>query len=221
MAERLHVLMMDMVGSASLPDRAAATRRLEEAIGRTNQKFAEDLFAPFEVTRGDETAAVLQSIARAYDMMTAISEAMYPVTFRSVLVYDELTAGLETRRSSVIDGPAFYRADEMMEALKKTQKTFSLSSSQEDLDEPIEALVNLLQWRWNEMTDLQRRIVRLYQQERNQSRVGEKLGRSQQQVSHALHATRWELIDAAEVAVRHLLELLDRRIAAARQESGR
>jgi len=214
---RFYVLMMDIIGSARLPDREAVTRRLEEVIAATNRAFGDDLFAPFEVTRGDETAAVLHSAAHAYDIMAGISEAMAPVRFRSVLVFDELTAGLDTRRSSVIDGPAFYRADDMMRALKKTQRTFALCSGDEELDGPTEALVNLLQWRWAEMTDLQRRIVRLYQQERNQSRVGQKLGRSQQQISYALNATKWELVDAAESAVRHLFRLLEQRRATVTQ----
>jgi DNA-directed RNA polymerase specialized sigma subunit len=98
-----------------------------------------------------------------------------------------------------------------MSVLKRTKRTFCLASGQSELDEAAEVLVNLLQWRWNEMTDLQRKIVRLYQKERNQLKVGEMLGRSQQQVSHSLIATKWELINSSEAAIRHLLELIDRK----------
>ncbi|MFQ5839471.1 MAG: SatD family protein [Candidatus Methylomirabilales bacterium] len=221
MPNRFYVLLIDIVRSARLPNRAAATERLEAANGKANTAFADDLFAPFEITRGDESAAVLTSVARAYEMVSSLSDTMQPVTFRSVLVYDELTAGLDSRRSSVIDGPAFYRANEMMQALKRTQKTFALAIGHEELDGPTEALVNLLQWRWSLMTDLQRQIVRLYQQDRNQSRVGAQLGRSQQQISHALNATKWELIDAGEAAIRHLFRLIDRRNTASQQEGGK
>jgi hypothetical protein len=210
---KLYVLVTDVVGSSQLADRAALTGRLQEAAHWINGEHSDALFARLEITRGDEMSAVLKSVSGAYDLMSALEQTLYPVRFRSVLVYDELTAGLETRRSSIIDGPAFYRSHEKLANLKKTKKTFALSSGQAELDEAAEVLVNLLQWRWNEMTDLQRQIVRHYQQEKNQLRVAELLGRSQQQISHSLIATKWELISSSEGAIRHLLELIDRRNA--------
>jgi|GEM_PF-1082810 hypothetical protein len=208
---KYYVLVSDVVGSSQLPDRASLTAKLQGALGAINSEHAEHFVAPLEITRGDEMAAVLRSVCSAYDIMAALEDALYPVRFRSALVFDELTAGLETARSGIIDGPAFYVAHEQMSVLKRTKRTFCLASGQSELDEAAEVLVNLLQWRWNEMTDLQRKIVRLYQKERNQLKVGEMLGRSQQQVSHSLIATKWELINSSEAAIRHLLELIDRK----------
>jgi hypothetical protein len=208
-ARRLFVLLLDMVASAKLADRDSATRSFARASRRANLAHAHELFAPLQVTRGDEAAAVLSSVRQLYDLMAALSEEMHPVRLRYVLVLGELTAGLQTRRSGVIDGPAFYRADETMRRLKRSQKTFALSTGRPDLDEPAEALVNLLQWRWSDMTPLQRKIVRLYQREGTQADVGRRLRRTQQQVSNALRATRWELLDAAEAAARGLFERID------------
>jgi hypothetical protein len=210
---KLYVLLSDVVGSSSLPDRADLTARLQKASERVNDEHRNDLFANLEITRGDELAAVLRSASNVYDVLMVLEEELYPVRFRSVLVYDELTAGLETRRSSVIDGPAFYKAQDKMAALKRTRNTFSLASGQAEFDEAAEVLVNLLQWRWNEMTELQRQIVRNYQDVRNQQKVAELLGRSQQQISHTLIATKWELINSSEGAIRHMLQLIDRRNA--------
>lgn len=210
---KLYVLLSDVVGSSSLPDRADLTARLQTASERVNEEHRNDLFANLEITRGDEMAAVLRSASNVYDVLMVLEEELYPVRFRSVLVYDELTAGLETRRSSVIDGPAFYKAQDKMGALKRTRNTFSLASGQAEFDEAAEVLVNLLQWRWNEMTELQRQIVRNYQDVRNQQKVAELLGRSQQQISHTLIATKWELINSSEGAIRHMLQLIDRRNA--------
>ncbi|MDY7094789.1 MAG: SatD family protein [Acidobacteriota bacterium] len=210
---KLYVLLSDVVGSSSLPDRADLTARLQKASERVNDEHRNDLFANLEITRGDEMAAVLRSASNVYDVLMVLEEELYPVRFRSVLVYDDLTAGLETRRSSVIDGPAFYKAQDKMSALKRTRNTFSLASGQAEFDEAAEVLVNLLQWRWNEMTELQRQIVRNYQDVRNQQKVAEMLGRSQQQISHTLIATKWELINSSEGAIRHMLQLIDRRNA--------
>ena len=210
---KLYVLITDVVGSSQVADRAELTRKLQSAAEQVNQDHADDLYAPLEITRGDEMCAVLSSLSCAYDLLSTLEENLHPTRFRSALVYDELTAGLETRRAGVIDGPAFYRARELMGQLKKSKKTFCLGTDQPEQDEAAEVLVNLLQWRWNEMTDLQRQIVRLYQYEKNQLRVAELLNRSQQQISHSLIATKWELINSSEGAIRHLLELIDRRNA--------
>ena len=211
MAEKYHVFMIDIIGSAKVPDRDALSRTLDLAISRINAEYPYDYWAPLEVTKGDEVAGVLVSMARVYDMIDTLSQALYPVMFRCVLVFDQLDAGVDTRRSTVIDGPAFHRADQLMRGLKKTQKTFTLSSGEEELDAATEALVNFLLWRWNNLTELQRRIVRVYQQERNQSRVADILQRKQQQVQHTLDVCKWQLIDGAEKAVRGLFEIIDRR----------
>lgn len=210
MAEKYYVMMIDIVGSSKLPDRDTLIKKLDAAISQVNTAYSKDLWAPFEVTKGDEVAAVLTSVARAYEMIDIFSEVVFPVALRSVIVYDELTAGLDTRRSTVIDGPAFYRGNRMMIKLKKTQKTFALRSRHKELDEATEALVNFLLWRWNNLTKLQRQIVQLYQQERNQSRVAKMLNRKQQQVQNTLEACKWQIIDDAENAVRYLFQFIDR-----------
>ncbi|MEM9291303.1 MAG: SatD family protein [Acidobacteriota bacterium] len=207
---KFYVLLADIMGSSRHRDRAALTDSMQSAVEHINERHQADLFAPLEITRGDEMAAVFTSIHGLYSALSELERNLHPVRFRSVVVYDELTAGLDSGRAGVMDGPAFYRARERMTLLKRSRTTFALSSGQKDLNEPAEVLVNLLQWRWSEMTKLQREIVRLYQVERNQLKVAEALGRSQQQISHSLIATKWELIDQSEVAIRHLLELVDR-----------
>lgn len=211
MADAYYVMLIDIIGSARLKDRRTLSHRLGSALSRVNKEYADDCWAPFEVTRGDEMAGVLTSLARAYDIVDTFGNALHPVTFRSVIAFDELDTGLETRRSTTIDGPAFHRADQMMRRLKKTQKVFALSSGQEELDPAVEALVNFLLWRWASLTSLQRRVIRLYQQERTQSRVADLLNRKQQQIQHTLDACRWQIIDEAEKAVRGLLGVIDRR----------
>ncbi len=198
------VLLLDVVGSSGLVARDALTALLTATIEQANGQFHADCWAPFEITQGDEVAAVLTSASRVYEMVDLFRDALAPVEVRAVLVLDRLSAGLETRRSTIIDGPAFYRADQVMEELKKTQKRFALAGAGDLLDEATAALMNFLLWRWQDLTELQRKIVRLYQQEKNQTRVADLLGRKQQQVQSSLDACRWEIIDGAEAAVRKL-----------------
>ena len=64
MAKDFFVLLVDLIRSAKLPNRAAATSRLQKANAKANQAFADDLYAPVEITRGDEAAGVLRSVGR-------------------------------------------------------------------------------------------------------------------------------------------------------------
>lgn len=206
---KFYVLLVDVIGSSQMADRAALTDQLQALQTRINGQNQSFLYAPLEITRGDEMAAVLESVSPIYDILSEIDDALYPVRFRSVVAYDRLTAGLGSRRSSILDGPAFYTAHDRMRELKRSKQTFALSSGHDGFNGPAEVLVNMLQWRWSQMTELQRKIARLYQVEGNQLKVGELLGRSQQQISHSLIATNWELLKASESTIRDVFANID------------
>ncbi len=206
---KAYALLFDVIESSQHPDRAELTRKLQHCVECINDEFRGDLFAPLEITRGDQLATVLWRVGSLYHLLARVDELLHPVRFRSVVAYDALTAGLESGRAAVIDGPAFYTAHEKMQQLKRGKRSFGLSSGQSAINDSAEVLVNMLQWRWSQMTELQRKIVRLYEVEGNQLKVGALLGRSQQQVSHSLIATNWELIQHGTAAVQDLFQLID------------
>ncbi|MCK4761000.1 MAG: hypothetical protein KAW12_02300 [Candidatus Aminicenantes bacterium] len=204
MAEKYYVMLMDVIGSTALPNRDEVTEKLNTAMGCINNTYDKDFLAPLEITRGDEVAGVLKTSVNTYNIITIFREALFPVDIRTILVYDILRSGLNSRRSSIIDGPAFQQGNYMMIRLKKTQKNFTLNTGQQELDRTIEALMNLVLWQWSTFTPLQQEIIRLYQEVRNQKEVAKQVERTQQQVQRTLAKCRWELIDAAEKAVKGL-----------------
>lgn len=211
MAVFASVLLLDLVGSSELADRQAATDRVQAAQQTVNRHFEGHWLAPLETTRGDETAAVLHYAAPAYDVVRSMADAIHPLRLRAVLVYGELVAGIDTGRAAIIDGPAFQRADETMENLKSGLRLCSFQTATPGLDRPASALGNLLLWNLAQLTDLQRRVLRLYQEIGNQVEVARLVGRSQQQVSATLRASGWELIDEGERALREMLAESDHR----------
>lgn len=215
---KYYVLIMDIIESSKFQDRNVLTGKLDTATSRLNSSYSMECFAPFEITRGDEVAGVLTSISRAYEMIKVFREEIYPADIRSVIVYDELKAGLETKRSTIIDGPAFYRGNDTMVELKKTQKTFAIATHVKETDETLDALMNLLLLQWNNLSPLQRKIISLYQQERNQLKVAEMISRKQQQVQQTLYSCKWEIIDSAEKAIMHLFKLIDEANGTARKD---
>jgi len=208
--KKFYAVIIDVVESSKVKDRYRLTEKMEKALLKVNEKFQKDCYALFEITRGDEVAAVLKSIENTYDIISLINEIISPEIIRTVIVYDELNAGLKSHRSSVIDGPAFYKANKLMQNLKKTQKTFTLKTSGNDRDRMIESLINLLLWQWDNFTDKQKRIIRLYQKYRNQKKVAEKIQRTQQQVQSTLETCRWELVNNAESTLREMFKSIDK-----------
>ncbi|MCK5058073.1 MAG: hypothetical protein KAT34_15580 [Candidatus Aminicenantes bacterium] len=211
MSAKYYVMLMDVIGSSDLPNRDEVTEKLEKAMASVNATCKDDFLAPFEITRGDEVAAVLTSIANTYDIITIFRETLFPVGMRTTLIYDELISGLGSRQSSIIDGPAFHRGNSQMLNLKKTQKTFGLNTGQPELDQGAAALLNLLLWQWNNFTPLQQNIIRLYQEIKHQGKVAKIIRRTQQQVQFTLEKCRWELIDEAEKTIRRMLLNIDKK----------
>jgi hypothetical protein len=198
------VLLMDIVGSSKIADRGRLTTCLTKTISSANRAFASQCYAPFEITKGDEVAAILNRADSVYDMILFFGDRLAPVKVRSVVVFGELSAGLETRRSTIIDGPAFYRADESMRRLKKTALWVSFSTRHGELDRVIEILINLILMKWYSFTHLQRTIIRAYQKDRNQIRVANRLHKKQQQIQNTLTKCGWEIFDQSESLIRSL-----------------
>jgi hypothetical protein len=205
---RYYIVMMDIIRSAKLLDRNELTHRLISGMKEVNKEYKQDLLAPFEITRGDEFAAVLTKINHLYEIISAFQETLSPIEFRTIAAFGELNAGLDSKQSSIIDGPAFQHADSMMRSLKKTSKTFSIDTGQKEWDRIAQAALNLLLWQWNGFTPLQQRIIRLYQKLKNQNKVADEINRSQQQVQATLESCRWELIDEAENSIRDALKVI-------------
>lgn len=208
MSENAYVLLLDLVGSSRLADRQAATDAVQAAQQTVNARYGSAWLAPLETTRGDETAAVLKRVDVAWDVIVGMADAIHPMSLRAVLKFGELVAGLETGHATIIDGPAFHRADELMESLKGSPQLLLIETELPTLDRTLNALGNLLLTQLTDLTKLQRDILRLYQAERLQKAVGKTLGRSQQQISTTLQAIRWQVIDNAETEMRSLLERL-------------
>lgn len=205
MSRSAYVLLLDLVGSSRLPDRQGATEKIQTAQKTVNARLEGEWLAPLETTRGDETAAVLHRADVAWDAIVGMSDEIHPLSLRAVLKYGELVAGLDTRRASIIDGPAFHRADEFMESLKGSGKLCHFETGHAALDRTLNALGNLLLTQLTDLTELQRTILRHYQAKRQQKAVAKTVKRSPQQISTTLQAIRWEAIDEAESVMRALL----------------
>lgn len=206
--KKYFVLLVDLAGSQDLPDRENGTRKLKEAINNLNKDFRDDLYAPMEITRGDEAAAVLKRITTLHEMLLNFMIKLQPFKCRMVITYNVLTAGLGSKRSTEIDGPGFYEADTLMHKLKKSHKLFAIGTDNPVLDSAISSIINLVLLRWEEMTPFQRKVIHLYAQGIKQDDIANVVKRTQQQVSQVVRAVSYDILREAEESLKALIDEL-------------
>ena len=199
------VVLVDVVQSSAARDRDRLQERLVEFCEESNELDKTDLLGRFEITRGDEVAAVYRHTAPLLELVERAEERLSPHRLRYVIRRGELTAGLESGRSTVIDGPAFWRAGEAMEELKKTELPILIEWPNETAAALATSLFAFRILHTRGLTELQRKILRLYRELRNQTRVAERIGRTQQQVQKTLVACHQELMDHSERSLREVL----------------
>ena len=199
------VVLLDVVQSSAERDRDRLQERLVEFCEESNELDKADLLGRFEITRGDEVAAVYRHAAPLLELVERAEERLSPHRLRYVIRRGELTAGLESGRSTVIDGPAFWRAGEAMEELKKTELPILIEWPNETAAALATSLFAFRILHTRGLTELQRTILRLYRELRNQTRVAERIGRTQQQVQKTLVACHQELMDHSEHSLREVL----------------
>lgn len=206
------VLLADLRQSQKIKDREAGTQRLKEAITSFNAGFAEDIYAPMEITRGDEAASVLKSICSLYDALSSFTALLKPFNARFAVTYGVLTAGLSGRRSTEIDGPAFYEADRCMDELKKSRNIFRIETGNHPLDESITSLMNMTLLRESDLTPFQLRIIQLYGKDYTQNDIARRVKRTQQQVQQIIKVAPFDALEDAGKTLRTLLQTLELKI---------
>ncbi|MBI3193442.1 MAG: hypothetical protein HYZ34_03120 [Ignavibacteriae bacterium] len=209
MTKHYHILLFDIIRSRRLTNRDNATKKMKQAINRINTHYKKNIYAPLEITRGDEVATVLNNIENAYDIIREFMYEIQPFRCRCTIAYGTLTAGITSKRSTVMDGPGFYLADETLKKLKKTYKQFQINIPQHEVTASvISGLANLLFSRIEGLTIFQLRVVALSRQGLSQSEIAKNLRRTPQQVSTALRAIPYDVFFEGEHAIRILFKQL-------------
>ncbi len=195
------VLLFDVIESSKVRDREQLLFRLQTAMQEQNERHHRALFAPLEITRGDEVAAVAENGEAVYRLARDFLLALSPYLARVAIAFGEITAGVGTRRAALMDGPAFYAADELMRQMKRSRRLAAIRTGRDWSDTVLNGLLNAVLWDWLDLTPFQRKVTRLYLEGKTQPDIARTVGRTQQQVSRALRAARWEVIRLSEIAI--------------------
>lgn len=202
-----YVVLGDVVQSRDIDARSHFRTTLTDACDRINRRYEDDVSAPFQLLKGvDELGGVLTSASSIYDIAKHLFDALYPHRLRIAVVLDEIDVGVETGVVSEMDGPAFHRADELLDDIEGSDLLFDVRTGRERFDLAVADEINLLLAHRQQWTDRQREIIECYERRGNQYEVADELDISQQAVSKSLGKASWPMITEIEKRLRRVLE---------------
>lgn len=206
MEKRYYVVLCDVISSRRIKDKRAFQKKLEKTCSMVNATYSGSIHAEFKILKGiDEIEGVLSNISNIYEIMALILEQLYPDSMRFVLVQDSVDIGVESRDTAKMDGPAFHKASDLMEDLKKSKLMFGMFTGYELTDTLIAGEINLILLLKKNWSAKQHRIMREYRKTGNQNEVAKALGITQQAVSKVLTRSMWKEIGGIEERLIHVL----------------
>ncbi|BAS29319.1 SatD family protein [Limnochorda pilosa] len=212
-------LIADVVGSRRLPDRERAQREIEGVLEQVNREAVGSLRSPLGLIRGDEIQGVLRPdgdpLAWVRRLRYRLVQLQPPVRLRVGLGLGEVATAFEGRHTWELDGPAFHRSREALEAARAARGPATLlRSGRRDLDEGVNALLGLLDALVGRWTAEQWEAIAAYEDAGTYQRAAGRLGIAFQNVQKRCAAAHWNEVRAAEA-------YLDQLLARTTREAGR
>lgn len=203
-AER-YVVLGDVVDSREIADRAGFRETFTEARETVATRYDASFVAGPAVLKGiDELGAVLASLESLYDIAITMQNALHPHAIRLAVASGDISVG-EPETVAHMDGEAFHRATELLEAIERDGLRFGIDTDTRPLDTAVADEINLLLHVRESWTDRQRDVVSRYEEAPTQQAVAADLGISQQAVSNALRSASWPLVETIEERLRETL----------------
>lgn len=183
------VLLIDVVESRWIADRAAFAQRFDDALARVNARHAAALVAPAVASKGiDEVSAVFSGAASLARFCLDLQVALHPVLLRFAAASGGLDVRLE-RPANEMDGPAFHAAARRIAEVEEAGSRFGcrLEDRSATAQAVVERLLDCCLGRVVEWPEAAARVARAhwFGAER-QVELARELGITQQAVSAAL-----------------------------------
>lgn len=186
-----YVLLVDVVGSRDIEDRAAFETRLEDALEYVNDAERESISTPFTQMKGiDEFGGVLTEVSPVPDVVSRILDRIHPTRARFALASGDIDVGTGSETVAEMDGPAFHRASTLLDDIEESGLYVDVDTERE-IDGVFAAALNLLVIGREDLTERQVEVILAYERHGTQARAGEELGLRQQAVSNSLRRANY------------------------------
>ncbi len=142
-------LIADLVHSREAKDRGALQKTLKAALGDLNERHRDHLLSPLTLTLGDEFQALFRDAGSLWKVVAHLQASLHPVAIRFGFGLGEVTTEINPDAALGMDGPAFYRARDAIEAAKAGELYYRIEGLEEgDLANHSLALMSRLQAKW-------------------------------------------------------------------------
>lgn len=209
-----YVIMTDMKRSRD-EDESVASEKAVNLIGFLNRRYRSDIFLPFQVYRGyDEIVGILKSIEHLCPLFIDVAIMLHPFITRIAVVHGKINYQYSNTEVNVwnsgklgdegfitMGGDAFVKANDILGKLKKIDRLFKLQGRNELLDRSLSLNIEEMLREIKNWSKIENDVVNLYRKFRNQVKVAEQLGISQQRVSKIFQQISYSHIDFQEAEI--------------------
>jgi hypothetical protein len=115
-------LIADIVKSKEIRNRGEVQSRLKDELAAVNLRSGSHIVSPYVITTGDEFQAVYKDYETIFVDIFEILWVLFPHRVRFAISYGELATEINNIEAIGMDGPAFHKAREQIELMKKKGK---------------------------------------------------------------------------------------------------
>lgn len=134
-------LVADICDSKKLENRDEVQNNLELACKRINAQSGRlGIVSPLTITLGDEVQALFQYADKLWVSLIELEAALHPVRLRFGIGIGEISTKINRAAAIGMDGPAFHRARDAVESLRKDGKHYRLVGLGEESELVLHAL---------------------------------------------------------------------------------
>lgn len=194
-------IIADIVDSKNLQNRKQVQNQLKQVLEKINSIYKKSLAAKFQISLGDEFQGLVQDKKKVIEIIQIIELDMHPVKIRFGIGVGKILTDIDFDRTLEIDGPAYHRARNMIDAIENNENQYEgiysnimIDSGKENvtidtLMNTIFSLRSIIKEKW---TNRQVEIIRMYMNcEENQYKTAEALHIGQPTISKCLNKTNY------------------------------
>lgn len=180
-----------------------------QLIKKINDEFHSSIKIPITIYSGDSFGGICNNVESAINIVLAIQENHKYHKSRVVLIEDEISFGLETKKFLNLEGPALWKSQGLLDNLKKSA-SFFLSDLQNELKTiTVNTILNLILSIRNDWSEIEWAVYKHQGLAVTQKDLAEKLGVSQQYISKILNASKIKLVREAQNNLTQILHGID------------
>jgi len=139
------VLIGDIAGSRKIKpaEREKLQLRLISLFGEINDED-DSIVSPYTITLGDEFQAVYHSADHFFRHIWFVISSVHPLEIRWSAALGGISTPINREQAIGMDGPAFHRARDGMEILKRNNLLFHISTDDAVFDEMANNALNII-----------------------------------------------------------------------------